>query len=202
MTETNPEYESPNVWPLPPETPPDKYFQIAFFKTIEHEAGYVNDPDDPGGETKFGISKRSYPEIDIKNLGRKKARPIYLRDFWRKPRFNELATIAPDLAIKCFDLAVNCGTRTAIKMLQRAINTVCFLEMPTCRAAKWRQLLAEIISGNPVRVDGIIGPITMQAIMSCPHDRALMAALKGEAYNHYRRLNPLYIPGWLNRLES
>ena len=35
---------------------------------LEHEGGYVNDPYDKGGETKFGIAKRWYPDVDIKNL--------------------------------------------------------------------------------------------------------------------------------------
>ena len=43
-------------------------FDIAFKITIGHEGGYVNDPDDPGGETNYGISKRSYPDTDIASL--------------------------------------------------------------------------------------------------------------------------------------
>ena len=43
-------------------------FDIAFKLTIGHEGGYVNDPDDPGGETNYGISKRSYPDVDIANI--------------------------------------------------------------------------------------------------------------------------------------
>ena len=35
---------------------------------LHHEGGYVNDPKDPGGETNFGIAKRSHPDVDIKNL--------------------------------------------------------------------------------------------------------------------------------------
>ena len=37
-------------------------------KVLEHEGGYVNDPTDLGGETKYGITKRFYPDVDIKNL--------------------------------------------------------------------------------------------------------------------------------------
>jgi len=49
---------------------------------LKHEGGYVNDPADPGGETNFGISKRSYPLLDIKNLTRAQAGSIYQKDFW------------------------------------------------------------------------------------------------------------------------
>lgn len=51
---------------------------------LEIEGGYVNDPNDPGGETNYGISKRSYPNVDIKRLTESKAREIYERDYWRK----------------------------------------------------------------------------------------------------------------------
>lgn len=49
---------------------------------LRHEGGLVNDPQDPGGVTNFGISKRSYPDLDIPNLSRAQAGSIYQRDFW------------------------------------------------------------------------------------------------------------------------
>ena len=50
--------------------------------TLEHEGGYVNDPDDLGGETNFGITKRFYPDVDIKNMLKTEAVTIYRRDYW------------------------------------------------------------------------------------------------------------------------
>jgi hypothetical protein len=50
---------------------------------LEHEGGYVNDPDDAGGETKYGIAKRWYPDVDIKNLTKEQAKKIYHTDYWR-----------------------------------------------------------------------------------------------------------------------
>ena len=41
---------------------------------LEHEGGYVNDPKDLGGETKYGITKRFYPDVDIKNLTKEDAK--------------------------------------------------------------------------------------------------------------------------------
>lgn len=175
-------------------------FDLIIAATLEHEGGYSFDPADPGGETKYGISRRSYPNRDIKGLTLATAKSIYLRDFWHAPGFDRIDD--HELARKVFDLGVNCGTHTAAKMLQRAINTVCDAGLWPRRRAAWRQKVARLLGGAPIRVDGIIGPITAQVIRSCPHKRALLAALKGEAYNHYRNLNPLYIPGWLQRLES
>ena len=49
---------------------------------LEHEGGYVNDPHDAGGETNFGIAKRWYPDVDIKNLTKEQAKKIYHQDYW------------------------------------------------------------------------------------------------------------------------
>lgn len=181
---------------------PDAVFDIAVNITLDHEKGYVFDPEDPGGETKYGISKRSYPNIEISGLDRVLAKRIYYQDFWKKPKLHLLAATAPDLAIKVFDLGVNCGSRTAVRFLQRAVNTVCTGMVPPRRAARWRQKIAKIITNKPLAVDGFIGPVTISVIHACPYDEALMSALKGEAYAHYKNLNPLYIPGWLTRLET
>lgn len=92
-------------------------FDSAFERLIGHEGGYVNDPRDPGGETKFGICKRSYPDIDIKNLTVAGAKAIYLRDFW-----NPLADAHPAIKFQVFDFAVNSSPATAIRKLQSAIG--------------------------------------------------------------------------------
>ena len=59
-------------------------FKDGIIQVLHHEGGYVNAPQDPGGETKFGISKRAYPNVDIKNLSRKQAIKIYYDDYWIK----------------------------------------------------------------------------------------------------------------------
>lgn len=94
-------------------------FNTTFDRLIGHEAGYVNDPNDPGGETNWGISKRSYPELDIRNLTREDAKAIYYRDFWRKLG---AATLPDSVVYQLFDFAVNSGIETAIRYLQRAIR--------------------------------------------------------------------------------
>lgn len=168
--------------------------------TLGREGGYVRDPADPGGETKFGISKRAYPDLNIKLLTADDAIAIYCRDYWQKPGISRIQD--HDLARKTFDLGVNTGSKRAIRMLQRAINIVCDKDVKPARRAVWRQKVARLMGGGVLAVDGILGPVTAQVVNACPYPGALLAALKGEAYLHYRDLNPLYIPGWLERLES
>jgi len=92
-------------------------FDEAFDRLLGHEGGYVNDPKDPGGETNWGISKRSYPNVDIKNLTRDGAKAIYLRDFW-----NPLGQAHPAVKFQVFDFAVNGGLSTGLRKLQAAIG--------------------------------------------------------------------------------
>lgn len=92
-------------------------FDEAFEKLIGHEGGYVNNPADPGGETKYGISKRSYPNVDIAALTLDEAKAIYKRDFW-------LDALPGAVAFQVFDASVNSGRRQAIKWLQRAVGAV------------------------------------------------------------------------------
>jgi len=92
------------------------HFDRAIISVLFHEGGYVNNPHDPGGETNFGISKRSYPNVDIKNLTKDEAIAIYRRDFWQSC-YDKMPY---QIAAKVFDMAVNMGVSTAHKLLQRA----------------------------------------------------------------------------------
>jgi lysozyme family protein len=116
-------------------------FNTAFERVIGHEGGYVNDPRDPGGETKFGISRRSYPMEDIAALTLERAKGIYARDFWGPAGCDAV----PDGArFALFDLAVNSGVRTAVKLLQHAVGET---------------------------EDGVLGPRTITAATSMPPAR-------------------------------
>lgn len=88
---------------------------------IEAEGGYVNNPNDPGGETKYGISKKVYPNLDIKNLTKEQAAEIYIRDYWNKIKGDDLPF---PLDICVFDFAVNSGISRAVKILQSEIGAV------------------------------------------------------------------------------
>lgn len=92
-------------------------FDEAFERLIGHEGSYTPGVDDPGGETNWGISKRSYPDVDIATLTREAAAAIYQRDFWFP-----LVFLPDAILYQAFDFAVNSGIQTAIRKLQHAIG--------------------------------------------------------------------------------
>lgn len=94
-------------------------FAQAVERCLKHEGGYVNDPNDPGGETNWGISKRSYPELNIKELTRDEAIAIYRRDFWNRVRGD---TLPDGVAYQLFDFAINSGIEVAVRALQKAVG--------------------------------------------------------------------------------
>lgn len=152
-------------------------FEKALAFTLKNEGELSSVKGDAGDLTKYGISKRSYPHLDIANLTKKEAAEIYRRDFWPPyQNFNE------KVAIKIFDLAVNVGHRQAVKLLQRALRSC----------------------GAHVADDGILGPLTKQAVQAA-HPDLLVAALRSEAAGFYRALaqqkpgNEKFLKGWLNR---
>jgi lysozyme family protein len=121
-------------------------FRAAIGTVLWNEGGYSNDPADPGGETNFGISKRSYPDVDIKNLTQEAAAAIYQRDFWL---FSGVAD--QRLATKIFDAYVN-AKHHAIRVLQLALGS---------------------IQAGPVVPDGNWGPLTEAHVNAAHPDRLL-----------------------------
>jgi lysozyme family protein len=94
-------------------------FDTIIEKVLQHEGGYVNDKDDLGGETKYGITKRFYPHLDIKNLTREQAKDIYYKDYWIPSKASKLPE---DLRYAYFDCVVNTGQYRAVRILQQACN--------------------------------------------------------------------------------
>lgn len=118
-------------------------FDDAFERVIGHEGGYVHDPRDPGGETKYGISRRAYPGEDIPHLTLQRAKLLYGRDYWGPAGCDAV----PDVVrFDLFDMAVNQGVHAAIKALQHAVGET---------------------------EDGVLGPLTLQAVQSTPAHRLL-----------------------------
>ena len=94
----------------------------------------MNDPLDPGGETNWGISKRAYPSVNIKNLTKQQAIDIYKKDYWNVIKGDELPS-GVDLVV--FDAAINSGNKQSVKWLQRSVG---------------------------VTDDGVMGPATLAAV--------------------------------------
>ena len=159
-----------------------------FLKAIEtillHEGGYVNDQDDPGGETKYGITKRTYPDIDIKSLTKEQAVEIYYNDWWLKYQYDQIEN--ENVSIKVFDTAINTGNKTAIKLLQKSIN---------------------FIKPCPISVDGIMGKQTLTSLNKLS-DELVLQAYRLYQKKYYQDLidrKPSlkkYRNGWMNRANS
>jgi hypothetical protein len=92
-------------------------FYNALRFTIPHEGGYVNDPLDLGGETKWGISKKYHPTLDIENLTPEEAAEIYYKEYWVPSGACDLGTPLNTLV---FDTAVLCGVSRAADWLKES----------------------------------------------------------------------------------
>ena len=146
-------------------------------KVLEYEGGYINDPDDPGKETKYGISKKHNPKIDIRNLTVDQAKEIYHKKYWIP---NKCDSLPSHLRHLYFDSCVNQGAAKATKVLQKAINNK---------------------STSIVKVDGKIGPKTIAASQDLELDRAKAYRIK--SYVHVISFNPRlekYFYGWFRRV--
>jgi len=143
----------------------------AFAWILQTEGGYVNDPRDPGGETRYGISKRAYPAVEISKLSPDDAKAIYRRDYWDACRCSELPAA---VALAVFDAAVNQGVGVAARLLQKAL------------------VLAE---------DGVLGPATMGAARAARPDEIVtrMVVARWDRYQHTANA-ATYLRGWTHRL--
>lgn len=99
----------------------DGVFREYIDRILTSEGGYVNNPADPGGETKWGIAKRSYPKVDIANLTREQAIQIYHDDFWLRIGGD---TLKPSILYQVLDASVNHGIGNGLRMLQRAVGAL------------------------------------------------------------------------------
>ena len=118
-------------------------FREAVEFVLKNEGGYSKDPYDPGGETKFGISKRSYPDLDIPSLTMEEAMTIYQTNWWSRYHYTRIES--QQLATKILDMSVNMGPKKAHKIVQRALNTILHCKL---------------------KVDGILGDKTFSALNS------------------------------------
>ncbi len=161
---------------------PDHIYEVIKKTIEEHEGGYVNDPADPGGETQFGISKRTYPDVDIADLTMDQAIDIYWRDWWNRKMRWLLKIDDSDLAAKLFDIGINVGASRAAKFLQLSC----------------RHLGARLV------IDGVVGPRTLAAVNAYDPEElekefSVQAALYYSRLAMYRRSMAKFLKGWLRR---
>ncbi len=153
-------------------------FENAIPVVLRHEGGYVFNPDDPGGETNFGISmliirrEKITPQMlgipdfnpgSMKLMNVDAAKAIYKTRFWDRYDYGRLND--QFVATKIFDCGVNCGPERAHRMAQQAANAC----------------------GQKIDVDGNLGPISVAAINACDRGKFLMA-MKSEMERYYTTL--------------
>ncbi|MBN2123540.1 MAG: hypothetical protein JW821_04555 [Deltaproteobacteria bacterium] len=190
-------------------------FDEAFQRTAAMEGGYVDDPDDAGGETYKGIARRFNPRWegwriidDLKAAGDSKkeflkkldghkdlqegVRSFYKQQFWDKFWGDEIPVQA--LAEELFDTGVNMGVRRAVRFLQEGLNLL----------NRNQRDYADIIE------DGLFGPGTLHALRSyLAKDEAsfllkVTNVLQGMHYVRYMKEKPSqekYARGWLRRVS-
>lgn len=165
----------------------DSLFIGAFEKLMRWEGGYSNNPKDRGGTTNYGISLRFYKSIkpdateeEIGELSKSDAAQLYYDHWWVPNKYRE---IDYTVAVQVFNFAVWMGAKRAHKLLQRAIMAT---------------------SGEPLKIDGIVGPKTKEALKKCEPGR-VVSALRSEAGGRIRwllRADPsqkVFEKGWLRR---
>lgn len=146
-------------------------FETAVNFILQFEGGYVNNPKDPGGETNFGLSKRAFPNLDIKGLSREQAVAVYRREYWDKGKVEALPEA---LRLAVFDACVHAGPVAATKMLQKVLG---------------------------VATDGKLGPETLKKVQEKPAKETLVDFLALRLNNlqgleHY----DTFANGWEKRL--
>lgn len=168
---------------------------------IAREGEFVNHPADRGGPTRWGITqavaRRHGYHGDMRHFPQSEAAAIYERRYWLAPAFDQIASIAPQLAAELFDIGVNMGTGVAAGFLQRALNAL-------NRNAR---------DYDDIRVDRNVGPATLSALKAFLRSRGPMAegilakavdALQGAHYVRLAEVRPsqeAFLYGWLaNRI--
>lgn len=106
---------------------PLSLFEAALDRVLIQEGGFVHHPDDPGGATNLGITRRTLSQArrrpvsveDVRRLTREEAASIYRRVYWDAVRGDELP---PGIGLAVFDMAVHSGPSRSVRLLQEALG--------------------------------------------------------------------------------
>ncbi len=172
-------------------------FDLAFAHTVGIEGGFGADPADSGGATRYGITQavaRANGYMgDMRELPLDFARIVYRRMYWDALRLDDIAPLSWTLAAELFDASVNCGQAQTAKWLQRVLNAL------NNGATLWPDLT----------VDGIIGPMTIDAVrrqLQRPDGETVLLralnALQGAFYIELaerRQKDERFVSGWLRQ---
>lgn len=162
---------------------------------IEEEGGYVNHPKDPGGETKYGISKRRFPNEDIKNLTKERAKELYYKHYWLEAGLDKLED----------ELGGTSDKNGGDKLLERILSHSILLGPDRAVRCLQRALRANY---ETTTEDGKVGPRVRAALgraVAQNGSYCVLVAFKSECAGVYRILlernpdNLVFIEGWLNR---
>lgn len=165
------------------------FFDIELSKLLKHEGGYANHPNDPGGETNYGITKRTAVAHgytgDMRLIPLSIVAAIYRKSYWEAIKLDDIVNYDKTLASIMFDFCVNAGADRSAKALQRV---VCLL-------------------GDTVVIDGKIGPKTIAALNKINKEHALEAfrALRTYHYIEITEKNQKlksFTKGWFNRIVT
>jgi lysozyme family protein len=170
-------------------------FDQAVKNVLEREGILSDDQADAGGLTKYGISQKAYPNLDIAALTKEAAIEIYRRDYW--DRCGAAKVQSQLIAEELFDTAVNMGTGTAVQILQDSLNYL-------------YKLLYD--AGNSdfstmLKVDGRFGSKSMEALSKViPRWKNTLwkvmnirQFLRYESIVANRAQNAKFLLGWINR---
>lgn len=151
-------------------------FKISVAKTLVHEGGYVNNPDDKGGPTNFGITQADMPGVDMRTITPEQATEYYREHYW-KDLYSQIES--QDVADKLFDMGVLTGIGEAVKLLQRTLRIV---------------------------ADGVFGPGTLTAVNQIGdgvlEDYKATLRAHYEAIVAAHPVDVEFIDGWENRVNS
>lgn len=164
------------------------------------EGGYFNHPNDPGGETMYGIIKteaRSWGYTGaMKDLPKEVATEIYLKKYWKNMQLEKITDFKKALCI--FDFVVNSGTR-GIKIAQATVNKV------LAASGKLKSTRDRYKNLSKIDVDGKLGPKSIEAINTIDYQefKAVYFFMQEDTYEDLMRANSKlrsFDEGWENRL--